>query len=97
MANKRTEKRGKIFPRFLKYKLLSNSYTTIGNPIYNQPTLLTGKGMLIFKENVNLGVKPSPYLYDGYGYIESRGKDSGIVIRKNVWINNNFIIISESE
>ncbi len=51
----------------------------------------------MFVKNVNLGVNPSPYLYIGYGYIETRNEHSKIVIGDNVWINNNFVIISEGE
>ena len=51
----------------------------------------------MFGKNVNLGVKPSPFLYNGYGHIEARKENSEISIGDNVWINNNFVIISEGE
>lgn len=85
------------FPRILKYKLLSNCKVIIGKPKYNQPTLLSGEGTIIFGKNVNLGVNPSPYFYNGYGYIEARKGSSKIIIGNDVWLNNNFVIISEGE
>ena len=85
------------FPRVLKYKLLSDCKNVIGSPKYNQPTQLVGKGKITFGKNVNLGVKPSPFLYIGYGYIEARKESSKIFIGDNVWINNNFVIISEGK
>ena len=51
----------------------------------------------MFGKNVNLGVKPSPHLYSGYGYIDARNEHSRIVIGDGVWINNNFMIASEGE
>ena len=46
---------------------------------------------------MNLGVRTSPNFYCGYGYIEARSKISNIFIGDDVWINNNFIIVSEGE
>jgi maltose O-acetyltransferase len=77
--------------------MLSSCKNIVGKPIYNQPTQLLGEGTIVFRENVNLGVKPSPYLYSGYGYIDARKEHSKIVIGDNVWINNNFMITSEGE
>ena len=51
----------------------------------------------MFGKNVNLGVQPSHHLYSGYGYIDARKEQSKIVIGDNVWINNNFMIVSEGE
>lgn len=85
------------YMRILKYKLLSNCQTVIGKPKYNQPTLLLGQGTIIFGKNVNLGVRTSPHLYSGYGYIEARKTHSKIIIGDDVWINNNFMIVSEGE
>lgn len=85
------------YPRIQKYKFLSNCKHVKGNPIYNQPVLLLGNGSIIFGKNVNLGINPSPYFYNGYGYIEARKSDCIISIRDNVFINNNFVIISECE
>jgi len=85
------------YPRIVKYKILSNCENIIGKPIYNQPTQLLGKGTIVFGKNVNLGVNPSPYFYNGYGYIDARKTQSKIIIGNNVWINNNFNICSEGE
>jgi len=51
----------------------------------------------MFAKNVNLGVRPSPQLYSGYGYIDARKENSTIDIGDNVWINNNFMIASEGK
>ena len=85
------------YPRILKYKLLSSCENVAGKPKFNQPTQLLGGGSIMFGRNVNLGVKPSPHLYSGYGYIDARKENSKIVISDDVWINNNFMIASEGE
>ncbi len=85
------------YPRILKYKLLSNCKNITGTPRYNQPVQLLGDGNISFGKNVKLGVNPSPYLYSGYGYMDVRKKSSKIVIGDNVWLNNNFTIVSEGE
>lgn len=85
------------YPRIIKYKFLSDCKNVNGSPKYNQPTQLLGEGTIIFGENVNLGIKPSPHLYSGYGYIDARTPHSKISIGDNVWINNNFMIASEGE
>ena len=85
------------YPRVLKYKFLSNSQNIVGKPIYNQPMLLSGRGLIVFGKNINLGVRSSPYFYSGYGYVDARKSFSKISIGDNVWINNNISIVSESE
>lgn len=85
------------YPRVLKYKFLSDNKNIIGSPKYNQPTQLLGGGTIMFGKNINLGVRPSPHLYSGYGYIDARKENSKIIIGNNVWINNNFMIASEGE
>jgi len=49
------------YPRIIKYKIISDCQNVIGKPIYNQPTLLSGDGSIIFGKNVNLGVVASPF------------------------------------
>lgn len=85
------------YPRILKYKILSNCKNIIGNPIYNQPTQLLGRGKIKFGNNVNLGIYPSPYFYNGYIYIDARKEESYIEIGDNCWFNNNGIIISDGK
>ncbi len=46
---------------------------------------------------MRLGVNPSPFLYNGYINIDSRGRDSRISFGDDIWINNNFSAISEGE
>lgn len=85
------------FPRMIKFKLLSSSKRVIGKPRLYQPVQLNGKGEIVFQNNVRFGVDPSPFLFNGYGYVESRKENSRIVFGENVWINNNFVAISEGE
>lgn len=84
-------------PRFLKYKLLSNSKSIIGRPKLYQPAQINGKGKVVFHRNVRIGVDPSPYFYSGYAYIDSRKEESTITFGENIWINNNFVAIAEGE
>jgi serine acetyltransferase len=85
------------YPRILFFKFISNCSRIIGKAKINQPVQLSGMGIITFGKNVNLGVNTSPYFYSSYGYIEARKNDSQILIKDNVWINNNFIIISDGE
>lgn len=85
------------YPRFLKYRILSTCKRISGTPKLFQPIQINGKGRVIFKHNVAIGVDPSPFLYNGYSYIDSRNDDSVIEIGNNCRINNNFIAIAESE
>ncbi len=52
-----------------------------------QPTLLIGDGITEISETAVFGVIKSPGFYS-YGYIESRDKNSKILIRENVVISN---------
>ena len=83
------------YPRFLKYKVLSNCKQVTGKPKIYQPVQINGKGSVIFHKNVRIGVVPSPFLYSGYTYIDCRKKGSTIVFGEGVQINNNFVAISE--
>jgi acetyltransferase-like isoleucine patch superfamily enzyme len=85
------------YPRILKYKLLSNCENVVGKPKYNQPVQLLGRGKIKFGSNVNLGVNPSPHLYNGYIYIDARKEESYIEIGDNCWINNNATIVSDGK
>jgi len=85
------------YNRVIKYKILSSCKRVIGKPVITQPVQLCGKGKIIFGRNVHIGCQPSPYLYNGYIYIEARNSLSKIEICDNVWINNNSVLISEGE
>jgi maltose O-acetyltransferase len=84
-------------PRIIKYRLLSNCKTTGGRPVIIQPVQFCGKGEILFGKNVHIGCNPSPFLHNGYSYIEARNSFSKIVISNNVWINNNATLISEGD
>ena len=85
------------YPRFFKYKLLSSCKQISGYPKLYQPIQINGKGKVVFQRNVRIGADPSPFLYSGYAYIDSRKEGSKIEISENCWINNNFVAISEGE
>jgi maltose O-acetyltransferase len=85
------------YPRILKYKLISDAKNIKGTPLLYQPTQFLGQGLIQFGKNVRLGVNPSPFLYNGYMYIDSRKENSKISFGDDIWINNNFSAISEGE
>ena len=80
--------------RQIKFNLLSTA-NYCGNPQIYQPVQFVGEGKILFGQNVNIGVFPSPFYLSGYAYIESREKSSLIEIGDNTWINNNFVAIAE--
>jgi len=82
--------------RIEKYKILSTCRRVTGKPLLQQPLLLVGTGSIIFKNNVQIGVKYSPKYYSGYSYIEARGDASQIIIGNNVSINNGFAAVALS-
>ena len=84
-----------IFPRFIKYSLLSSSKNISGKAKFIQPCQLNGIGKIIFGNNVIIGWDPSPFLYSGYGYIDARNYNAKIVIEDDVMINNNVVLISD--
>ena len=84
------------FPRFIKYRILSNSHVLRGNPRIIQPVLFLGRGEVNIGKNVTLGVGPSPFLYNGYIHIEARKPNSRILIGNHVWMNN-CVLLSEGE
>lgn len=81
--------------RVIKYGLLSDCKRIKGSAILNSPVLMSGLGTIELGQNVNLGVKCSPFFYNTYIYIEARSKDAVVTINNGVWINNNANIISE--
>lgn len=81
--------------RIYLFNILSNN-TIIGNPKKNIPCLFIGKGKIRFKNNVTLGIFPSPDYYTGSIYIESRSSNSEVIIADNVFINNNFKLICDN-
>jgi maltose O-acetyltransferase len=82
-------------PRIWKYKILSTAKHVQGKARLHQPVLFLGPGRIVIGKNVNLGVRPSPYLYSGYIHIEARKPHSVISIGDHCWINNNCVLISE--
>ena len=84
-------------PKLLKYTLLSTCHTIQGKAKCIQAVQFNGNGQIKIGENVQIGFDPSPFLYSGYGYIEARKEESIVSIGDNVTINNNIVIICESE
>lgn len=81
-------------PRIFFYRLLSDC-KVVGHPYLRQPLQLVGRGEIYFGVNVSIGVYPSPFFFNGYGYMEARNSRAKISIGTGVWINNNFVAISE--
>ena len=81
--------------RIKYYKILSTNKKIAGKPKLIQPLLALGPGTLIFKGKVNLGCYPSPYFFNGYAHLDTRGINSGIEIGNGTWINNNATIIAD--
>lgn len=85
------------FFRIKKFFFLSTCANIHGQPILYQPAIFNGRGKIIFKENVKIGVPTSPSFFSSYAYFEVRKEISSIEVCNDVWINNNFCIISEGE
>jgi len=81
--------------RIRVYKVLSNNLNITGNPLLIQPLLLKGNGKISFGKNVQIGCNPSPFLYNGYMYIEARNTSSIIKIGDGVFFNNNLVLICD--
>ena len=81
--------------RILKYNILSDILCVSGSPQRNQPVLIKGNGKVCFGESVIFGVRNSPNFYNGMAYIEARDKLSEVIFGDDIWINNNFTVISE--
>lgn len=82
-------------PRVYFYYLLSNN-RVYGQPKRFQPIQAVGRGKIIFKGGVKVGVFPSPYFFSTYAYFDARKTNAEIVIGENTWINNNFSAIADS-
>jgi len=87
---------GRMYQRLRigKYKFFSNIHHCKSLAQFNQPVLMTGRGMVRLGR-CNLGVSPSPYYFNGYIHIEARNASASIEIEDGVWINNNAVIIAE--
>lgn len=83
--------------RVRKYKFLSSIANKNGKPICVQPLLLEGDGTIYFGNNTSFGIYRSPYLLNGYGYLEARGKQAEIHFGENVAINNSCVITAEKK
>ncbi len=83
--------------RILKYRILSDCKKIKGKPTLYHPLLLKGKGTVQFGDQVQIGVKASPYFYSHYAYIEARFESSQIIIGNNVAINNALSLVSYSK
>ena len=83
------------YPRIWKYKLLSTAKHVQGKAHFYQPVLFLGPGRIIIGKNVNLGYRPSPYLYSGYVHIEARKHTAIISIGDYCCINNSCVLTSE--
>ncbi len=79
------------------FKQLSTNKNIIGVPIISQPTQFVGQGAIIFGKEVQLGYYPSPYFYSGYMYLEARNSNAIIQIGNQTMMNNNVVIVAESE
>lgn len=83
--------------RIWKYRLLSDCPHVRGRARVKQPVLFKGDGTIIIGDGVRLGVVASPYLYNGYIYIEARKEQSVVAIGADTMINNSCVLISEGE
>jgi acetyltransferase-like isoleucine patch superfamily enzyme len=86
-----------LYPRILKYDLLSDIKECVGNPHKNQPVLMCGQGSICFGNNVIIGTKLSPFYYNGYTFLNARNNKTKIYFDHGVWINNNLTILCEGE
>ena len=76
------------------YQFISTCHI-IGLPKRNQPVHCVGLGSIEFIGQVNFGVFPSPFFYNGCCYIEARNSSAKISFGNGTWINNNFVAISD--
>lgn len=76
------------------YQYISTCHL-IGLPIRNQPVQCVGLGSIEFDGQVNFGVFPSPFFYNGCCYLEARNPNAKISFGNGTWISNNFVAISD--
>ena len=82
-------------PRRLFFYILSCPVKVRGNPQLFQPTLFAGNGLIFFGKSVKFGVLHGACCYSTYAHVEARGKTAKIIIKDNVWCNNNFMAIAD--
>ena len=82
-----------FFRRF-KYRLLSTNKRVGGQVKRHQPVQVNGRGVVYFRENVQIGVYNSAMFYNTYAYIEARTPEAIITLEKDVAINNNFCAVA---
>lgn len=76
---------------------MSTCLRITGRPYLTQPTLLLGRGRLVFGETVEFGVPMSPEFLTGYGYVEARSPDSVIEVGSRTTVNNSCVLVAEGE
>jgi acetyltransferase-like isoleucine patch superfamily enzyme len=86
-----------LYPRIMKYNLLSDIKYCFGSPIKYQPVLMSGQGSIHFGTDVIIGTKISPFYYNGYAFLNARNHKTEIYFDHGVWTNNNLIILCEGE
>lgn len=59
-----------------------------------QPTVFSGKGKIIIKDNVKIGYKIGGFYKNNFTEIQARYKDSKIIINDNTSINNACFLLS---
>jgi maltose O-acetyltransferase len=57
--------------------------------------LFAGDGKISFEPNVTLGYPESPFFYNGYIYLDAKGKESEIKIGEDTIINNNAWLVAD--
>jgi len=83
--------------RIKKFQWLSDCKNVSGKPNLYHPLLTSGKGKILFGNNVQIGVIAAPKFYSDYCYLEAKNTDSEIIIGNNVAINNSFSAIACSK
>jgi acetyltransferase-like isoleucine patch superfamily enzyme len=81
--------------RSIFYRLFSTA-KVVGRPKCNQPLQTAGQGLIQVMDNVNIGVRQSPFFFSTYAYLEARYPTAKIMIGEGTFINNNFCAIAEN-